>query len=306
MSNLPLSDAILLGSLTISEPKAYDTETCAIAMALAAVGDAPDRDNFMLPRVDGRSDYSDEDGEGVRDNPLTLRTKDVISGDSGFLAEWHIRLLQNYEWLQDIRTSCPWCNAAIRSTELVHHPFDEHVMTGQIALDSLATWIAALEPSPPPPPKILDIGAGMRFGTEREWCDAQRLASELGLSLNAYMTAAVRLTLQNPELLLSTAIRRSLFPSISDEHGGPGVSVYFQTAEEKAAVLRAAWDSDLNRWGYISAAVRLVTTNGLDVKPFVREDRQLMGTIVLYGPFPDAFHRSRRAEFSQQLAHMRS
>jgi len=108
-----LSEAIRLGSLCMERPAGGDTRTCAIGMALLALGKQP-----LGPQEHGNQDY-------------------------------HM-LISVYPWLKDMCPKCPWCCFSVTGTELIFHPFDWHVMDplnpSPITIEQLCDWIATLEP----------------------------------------------------------------------------------------------------------------------------------------------------------------
>jgi hypothetical protein len=114
---LQLSQAISMGSMIVPRPWSSDINRCAIGMALIANGILPHRVEVFR---------------------------------------------QLYPWVDKIFT-CPWCENpnprgasflmpipeyCLLGTFLVAHPFDVHVLAGQITLDELCRWIASIEPDP--------------------------------------------------------------------------------------------------------------------------------------------------------------
>lgn len=111
--SLKLSEAIRLGSLLIQEPKESDTNSCAVGMALRAIGDN---------RVFSQDQSSDD---------LHIPYRAVV---------------KTWPWLDQKSTYCPWCDCHVFSSGCIWHPFDSHVMRGEMTIEQLADWIATIEP----------------------------------------------------------------------------------------------------------------------------------------------------------------
>jgi hypothetical protein len=121
---IPLSEAIRLGSLLVDDPVAGDIERCAIGMALKANGsdDLETGDIPLAPQPEEELRELDEGDPPVRDGEcLTFHGLNVALCS-------HRALLSEYPWLGFAHGDCPWCGEFLRSTELLHHGFDEHVM----------------------------------------------------------------------------------------------------------------------------------------------------------------------------------
>jgi hypothetical protein len=50
-----------------------------------------------------------------------------------------------YPWIAQ-GEECPWCGEWMPYEAMVHHPFDQHVMAGEIHLERLCDWLAQIEP----------------------------------------------------------------------------------------------------------------------------------------------------------------
>jgi hypothetical protein len=131
---LCLSEAIRIGSLLVPRPT-HEIENCAIGMALKAIGALP------LDTEDQRSYYGDR------------------------FNQWHtlahpIEVLKEvYPWLREGVRHCPCCFHALDGACTVYHLFDEHVMCGEITIDTLCDWIASVEPHPEAPSTPLGAGS---------------------------------------------------------------------------------------------------------------------------------------------------
>lgn len=64
----------------------------------------------------------------------------------GYFSEYGTLMLL-YPWLGMI-FPCRWCYSAPTYHCVLAHPFDSHVMTGQITIDEMCGWIASIEPPP--------------------------------------------------------------------------------------------------------------------------------------------------------------
>jgi hypothetical protein len=282
MFDLPLSEALVLGGLMEDHPAVGDVNHCGIGMVLQANDAVPDPDNIMPPTPIGYMEDCDEQDDET--DWLTMRAQEWKSGDWWVTAEWHRRLLEGYPWIKELNIGCPWCReSSLKDTELLHHPFDKHVMTGEITLDALAAWIATIEP-PPPPPRLppLDIGMAARFRSPEERVDVNRAADRLGATLNAYITAAIRAVLG-----LGLHVRHEMN---DEDWAAPGlcVTIYLQDAAEKAAVLDASRQEGLGWADFNGAAVRLAMNLDLAVRWFLREGPNTADRDVLYGPVQEA------------------
>jgi hypothetical protein len=187
---IQLSEAIRLGSLLVDHPQAADIERCAIGMALRANGAVPETSDISLaPPKDEELRELDEGDPPVRDSEcLTFHSLNVALCS-------HRALLSAYPWLESARSDCPWCGRVLRSTELLHHGFDEHVIGQKVPLEALCSWIASLEPPPLVPPQPRDIGLGVWFEDEGEKRALLRAAAATGLTPEAYVAAAARLVM---------------------------------------------------------------------------------------------------------------
>lgn len=116
---LQLSEAIRLGSLMVSDPRACDIERCAITMALKAIGAMPENlDDARAYRV----------------------------GQWNVLAYPEQTLRDAYPWI-DGSFHCRWCDLLLRAEGVICHPFDVHVMASRRAtIEELCDWIATIEP----------------------------------------------------------------------------------------------------------------------------------------------------------------
>lgn len=188
---IPLSEAIRLGSLLVDDPVAGDIECCAIGMALKANGsdDLETGDIPLAPQPDEELRELDEGDPPVRDGEcLTFHGLNVDLCS-------HRALLSEYPWLGSAHGDCPWCGKFLRSTELLHHGFDEHVMAEGVALEALCSWISQLEPPPEVPPEPRNIGLGVWFADEEEKRALLRTAAAAGPTPESYVAAVARLVM---------------------------------------------------------------------------------------------------------------
>jgi hypothetical protein len=195
MTKLQLSDAIRLGSFVMAYPRAGDIDRCAITMALHAHGAVPDPTNVSEP-----NEFCLEEGDdqAVNTEPLPVRPSEAYSANFFHALRFHEALTDIYSWLDKI-FACPWCGEGgriLQGTQVVYHPFDDHVMTGEITLDAFCSWIALIEPAPETYGITLNLGLGVRFASEVEKESIIRAAAEAGLSPNAYIAASVRLVME--------------------------------------------------------------------------------------------------------------
>jgi hypothetical protein len=57
------------------------------------------------------------------------------------------RVLRLYPWIAQGDT-CEWCGDWMPYETMIYHPFDQHVITGEISLERLCDWISWMEPPP--------------------------------------------------------------------------------------------------------------------------------------------------------------
>jgi hypothetical protein len=194
---MQLSEAVRLGSLLVPDPRSGDIARCAITMALYANGMVPKPEDALYPHQEVC-----ESSEDVDDlTALPVRPDEAVSENWLHALRCHETLSQIYSWL-DKSFPCPWCGKEVRGTEVVYHPFDDHVMTPgigtvQISMDELCSWIAGIEPPLECYGVTLNLGLGVRFASEHEKDAVICAAAEAKLSANAYIAAAVRLALKN-------------------------------------------------------------------------------------------------------------
>src|SRR5579863_3566814 len=55
--------------------------------------------------------------------------------------------LRLYPWVAQ-GSVCEWCGQWMPYEAMIYHPFDEHVMTGEISLERFCDWISWMEPPP--------------------------------------------------------------------------------------------------------------------------------------------------------------
>ena len=148
---LSLSDAIRLGSLTVSDPTAGEITKCAIRMGLVANGGAANDDG---PRLLSHEEYAE----------LHEVLYDVDADYERFTGRPGQSLLSTYPWLTTREFFCNWCEKNLHSVEVVYHPFDEHVMTGQVTMDQFCDWLRELEKCKRPDfTGDLNLGLGILF-----------------------------------------------------------------------------------------------------------------------------------------------
>jgi hypothetical protein len=115
---MKLSEAILLGRHTIENPRAIDVEACAIPMALNAIGKS----------------FKMDESESFPERPF------------------YRAVAEEWPWLANNPICCPWCSVQLggedlSGTAIIFHPFDKHVMFGEITLEQMCDWIATIEPA---------------------------------------------------------------------------------------------------------------------------------------------------------------
>jgi hypothetical protein len=230
---LALSEAIRLGSLIVSDPRAGDIDRCAITMALKANGELCEEDQDY-EECEDEYDYENTGQlEAVNEAVLrTLRPQEAVSARWMYALKSHEVLNSIYPWLQR-SFGCPWCGRKLTGTEVVHHPFDAHVMTGQTSIDQLCSWIASVEPSPyerPQQGETFNLGLGVHFSNADEKQAVLWAAAEAELTPSDFVAAAVRMAIRNR---LSVAGFQRPAPEI-----GPGQNVNFapymrQSSREK-------------------------------------------------------------------------
>jgi hypothetical protein len=111
----------------------------------------------------------------------------------------HSTLKRLYPWLNE-KQLCPWCADEIHGTELIVHPFAEHVCSEETTLEEQCQWLLDSEEELDP---IVSVAITFRSVDERNavlWA-AQRQK----LTLNAFLTAAVRLVLEHRLILTEFA-----------------------------------------------------------------------------------------------------
>lgn len=195
MKKLQLSESIRLGSLMVSDPTAGDITRCGIAMALHANGAVPVPEDELYPLPPCPYDLDAE--EEARAEAELLLTRPAEAASKHWLAALrsHLALSQIYSWLDKI-FPCQWCERSLQGTQVVYHPFDDHVMRGEITLDALCSWIASIEPPPECYGITLNLGLGVHFASEAEKAAVLRAAAEARVTASAYIAAAARLAVQ--------------------------------------------------------------------------------------------------------------
>ncbi|HEX4424721.1 MAG TPA: hypothetical protein VH079_04950 [Terriglobales bacterium] len=219
MPHPKLSEDILLGSLTLLNPKAGDIDRCAIKMALLASGDVPAEPAYAYNAMIRADEQDDPEPELYS---LAIRPQEQTPDRWWHALRHHEAMLCVYPWLETASENCPWCNQALQGTALVHHPFDEHVMTGHATMDALCSWIAVIES-----PSIalvrrnesLDIGLGVLFADVEEKRSVLQAAEAAGVKPGEYIAAAVRLV-----LLQNLSVQEHLQPEPETEPKTGGVN----------------------------------------------------------------------------------
>jgi len=111
----------------------------------------------------------------------------------------HSTLMWLYPWLNEMQL-CPWCADKLYGTELIEHPFAKHVCSEETTLEEQCQWLLDTEEELDP---IVSVAITFRSADERNvvlWT-AQRQK----LTLNAFLTAAVRLVLEHRLVLTEFA-----------------------------------------------------------------------------------------------------
>ncbi len=196
MSKLQLSAAVRLGSLLIPSPRARDIDNCAITMALHAHGAVPDPLDAFCPYAGSDCSGAEEESEEGGGYVLPVRPGEAVSENWLQALRCHETLAQMYIWLDKL-FPCPWCERQLQGTEVVYHPFDEHVMSGAASMDGFCSWIASIEPPEESYGVTLDIGLGVHFASQAEKNTVLAAAKRGSLSANAYIAAAVRFVMEH-------------------------------------------------------------------------------------------------------------
>lgn len=108
-------------------------------------------------------------------------------------------LVHLYPWLKQ-KQVCPWCAEQIDETNVICHPFIEHVCQRETTLEDECEWLQEVEEELDP---LVSVAINFRTAEERLrvlW-EAQRQH----LTLNAFLSAAVRMVLQHRLVLTEFA-----------------------------------------------------------------------------------------------------
>jgi len=118
-------------------------------------------------------------------------------------------LVRLYPWLKE-KQVCPWCGKEINETDVICHPFLEHVCQRETTLDDQCQWLQEVEEELDPL-----VSVAIYFRTEGERLRVLWEAQRQHLTLNAFLAAAVRMVLQH-RLVLTEFARSD--PAFTKEH----------------------------------------------------------------------------------------
>lgn len=163
---LLLAEAISKG--TEFGPLVVAGECMVVTRALQAVGMLP-------PNADDYAGYS----------PDQRRT----------LGYENSTLMRLYPWLKQ-KQVCPWCARQIDETNILLHPFIEHVCSEETTIENQCQWLQEVEEELDPL-----VSVAIYFRTEDERLRVLWEAQRQNLTLNAFLAAAVRMVLQHRLLL---------------------------------------------------------------------------------------------------------
>jgi len=114
-------------------------------------------------------------------------------------------LIRLYPWLKDERL-CPWCAEQINETNIICHPFVEHVCTNETTIEDQCQWLQEAEEELDPL-----VSVAIYFRSEDERLEVLWAAQRQGLTLNAFLAATVRMALEH-RLVLTEFARPDPFP----------------------------------------------------------------------------------------------
>jgi hypothetical protein len=115
-------------------------------------------------------------------------------------------LVRLYPWLKQ-KQVCPWCGDQIDETNVILHPFGEHVCREETTLQDQCLWLQEVEEELDPL-----VSVAIYFRTEDERLRVLWEAQRQKLTLNAFLTASVRMVLQHRLVLTEFACTDPAFP----------------------------------------------------------------------------------------------
>jgi hypothetical protein len=114
-------------------------------------------------------------------------------------------LVRLYPWLKQ-KQVCPWCAEQIDYANVVYHPFVRHVCRKETSLEDHCHWLQEIEQELDPL-----VSVAIYFRTENERLRVLWEAQRQGLTLNAFLAAAVRMVLQHRLVMTEFACSDPVF-----------------------------------------------------------------------------------------------
>jgi len=111
-------------------------------------------------------------------------------------------LVRLYPWLKQ-RLFCPWCAARMDGTNIICHPFVEHVCQEETSLVEECQWLEEVEEVAEEQDPLISVA--IFFRTEVERFRVLRAARQQGLTLNAFLAASVRMVVEHQLVLTEFA-----------------------------------------------------------------------------------------------------
>lgn len=108
-------------------------------------------------------------------------------------------LLKLYPWLKQ-KQICPWCSKEIDESNVIYHPFIQHVCQSEATIEDQCEWMLEVEQELDPL-----ISVAIYFRSEDERLQALWEAKRQNLTLNAFLAASVRMVLQQRLVLTDWA-----------------------------------------------------------------------------------------------------
>ena len=100
-------------------------------------------------------------------------------------------LIRLYPWLRQ-KLLCPWCGEQIDGTNIVYHPFVQHVCLDEASVEDQCQWLQEAEEELDPL-----VSVAIYFRNEDERLRVLWAAQRQKLTLNEFLAAAVRMVLQH-------------------------------------------------------------------------------------------------------------
>ena len=108
-------------------------------------------------------------------------------------------LVRLYPWLKH-ELLCQWCGEKINGTNILSHPFVEHVCRQEATIEDQYQWLQEAEEELDPL-----VSVALYFQTSDERLQVLWAAQRQGLTLNAFLAAAVRMVIQHRLVLTEFA-----------------------------------------------------------------------------------------------------